>query len=161
MRAAFGPALRRLCVALAGMALASSASAEEIGRIGVDWVGNDIVVEAIPDPKVDGVVCHLTYFDRSLYDRVTQGNWFEDPSNSAIECVRTGPLTIGNIDRGRDGERVFRERQSLILKAVRVTRIWDADNEVLVYVAHASELSQGSAKMAISTVPVMPGDTWR
>ena len=38
------------------------------------WTGNAIVVEAIPDPKVQGVTCHLTHFDRSVLDRLTKGN---------------------------------------------------------------------------------------
>ncbi|RJL12570.1 CreA family protein [Paracoccus siganidrum] len=128
------------------------ARGEEVGRIGVDWVGNDIIVEAIQDPKIGGVTCHLAYFERSLLDRLSQGNWFEDPSNSAIECSRTGPIDIGAIRVGRGGETVFSEGRSLIFKSLRVRRIYDAENRVLVYVAHANELAEGSAKMAISTV---------
>ena len=29
-----------------------AAVAEEVGKVGVDWLGNDIIVEAIKDPKV-------------------------------------------------------------------------------------------------------------
>lgn len=134
--------------------LAAPALAEEVGRVGVDWTGNDIVIEALADPKVPGVTCHLAYFDRSLIDRVSQGNWFEDPSNASIACRQTGPITLGNIDRGADGEEVFREGRSLILKSLRVRRIYDADNNVLIYLAHARELVEGSAKMSISTVPL-------
>ncbi len=149
------PRLRPLCLAATlGLALPLAAPAQEVGRIGVDWVGNDIVVEAIADPGVKGVTCYLTYFDRSLYDRVSQGNWFEDPSNSAISCARTGPMTIGDIARGPKGERIFSTGRSLVLKSLRVTRIWDEANGVLLYVAHANELSEGSAKMALSVVPV-------
>jgi CreA protein len=129
-----------------------AAHAEEIGRVGVDWVGNDIVIEAIPDPKVNGVTCHLAYFERSIYDRLSQGNWFEDPSYSAVDCVQTGPITVGDIDKGADGEPVFSERQSLILKSVKVTRIYDQANQALIYLAHASELTQGSGKMSMSVI---------
>lgn len=31
---------------------ASPLTATEVGRIGVDWIGNDILIEALPDPKV-------------------------------------------------------------------------------------------------------------
>lgn len=135
-----------------------TAGAEEVGKIGVDWVGNDIVVEAIRDPKVGGVTCHLAYFDRSMLDRLSQGNWFEDPSNSAIECARTGLIDISQIKRGESGEDVFREGRSLIFKSLRVKRIYDEENRVLIYLAHANELSEGSAKMAISTVPLLDDD---
>ena len=141
------------------LALPLPAAAEKIGQVGVDWVGNDIIIEALTDPKVQGVTCHLAYFDRSIIDRLSQGNWFEDPSNASIACRQTGPITIGDIDRSRDGENVFRERQSIILKSIRVKRIWDETNQTLIYLAHATELTQGSAKMSISTVPLFGSDT--
>ncbi|WBU60479.1 CreA family protein [Paracoccus albus] len=133
---------------------ASPALAEEVAEVGVDWVGNDIVIEAIHDPKVEGVTCHLAYFSRSMIDRLSQGNWFEDPSNSAIECSQTGPIRIGDVSDSEDGEEVFSEGRSLVFKSLRVRRIYDEENQVLIYLAHASELTEGSAKMAISTVPV-------
>lgn len=133
---------------------AMPALAEQVGKVGVDWAGNDIIVEAIADPKVQGVTCHLAYFDRSVIDRLRQGNWFEDPSNSAIECSQTGPIAIGDIARGPRGEDVFRESRSLFFKSLRVKRIYDEQNRVLIYLAHANEITEGSAKMAISTVHV-------
>lgn len=141
-------------IALALALIAGPALAEEVGRVGVDWTGNDIVIEALADPKVPGVTCHLAYFERSLIDRVSQGNWFEDPSNASIACRQTGPITLGDIDRGADGEEVFREGRSLILKSLRVRRIYDEQSNVLIYLAHARELVEGSAKMSISTVPL-------
>lgn len=147
-------------LALPPLAFTPPARAEQVGEVGVDWVGNDIVIEAINDPKVTGVTCHLAYFDRSVIDRLRQGNWFEDPSNSAIECGQTGPIEIGDIARGPGGEDVFSEGRSLIFKSLRVRRIYDERNQVLIYLAHASELTEGSAKMAISTVPLgaAPGE---
>lgn len=140
--------------AVAALGLAAAAQAEEVGRVGVDWVGNDIVIEALADPKVAGVTCHISYFDRSLWDRVSKGNWFEDPSNSSIACRQTGPIVLGDIDTSADGEVVFSEGRSLIFKSLRVTRIFDAENQVLVYLTHANEVTDGSAKMSISTVPL-------
>ncbi|KNG93959.1 CreA family protein [Pseudaestuariivita atlantica] len=145
---------RMILAALACLATPQLLPAKEVGRIGVDWVGNDIIVEAIHDPKVAGVTCHITYFERSLIDRLSQGNWFEDPSNASIACRQTGPIIVGDIDRGRSGEDVFRERRSIVLKTLRIRRIFDAENQTLIYVAHARELTEGSAKMAVSTVPL-------
>ncbi len=143
-------------VAILAAPFAPSAMAEEVGEIGVDWAGNDIVIEAIADPEVTGVTCHLAYFRRGLIDRLANGNWFEDPSNSAIECQQTGPIELGDIDRSKDGEDVFRASRSIILKSLRVKRIYDEGNRTLIYVAHARELTQGSAKVSISTVPIGP-----
>lgn len=149
--------MTRLLAALAVFGaplLATPAWADTVGRIGVDWVGNDIIVEAIRDPEVEGVTCHITYFDRSLIDRLSNGNWFEDPSNASIACRQTGPISIGNIDTDRDGEDVFRTSRSIVLKSLRIKRIFDEANQTLIYVAHARELTEGSAKMAVSTVPL-------
>ncbi len=145
----------RLLIALAAlMGLMSAAIAEEVGKVGVDWVGNDIVIEAVNDPKVEGVTCHIAYFDRSIIDRLSQGNWFEDPSNASIACRQTGPIKVGDIDKSSDGEEVFRERRSIILKTLLIKRIFDEKNQTLIYLAHARELTQGSAKTSISTVPL-------
>jgi len=138
-------------------ALPLAAFAQQIGRVGVDWVGNDIVVEAFADPKVTGVTCHIAYFDRSMIDRLQQGNWFEDPSFSAVDCSQTGPIAVKGIETGAGGESVFSEGRSLVFKSLRVTRIYDAPNRTLVYLAHANEVTQGSGKMSMSTIPLPPG----
>ena len=55
-----------------------------------------------------------------------------------MDCVQTGPITLGTgVSTAAQGETVFSERQSLILKALKVTRILDRGNNVLIYLAHA------------------------
>jgi CreA protein len=130
------------------------ASAEEVGEVGVDWLGNDIIIEAVKDPDVEGVTCHLAYFERGLVDRLQKGNWFEDPSNASIACRQTGAITIGDIERGKGGEEIFRNRRSLIFKKLVVKRVYDEANNTLIYISHAREIQDGSAKMSISTVPL-------
>lgn len=134
--------------------LTAPAMADQVGKVGVDWVGNDIVIESIKDPKVEGVTCHIAYFSRSMFDRLKKGNWFEDPSNSAIQCARTGAVRLGDIARGPKGEDVFRESRSLFFKTLRVKRIYDEGSNTLIYLSHASDVGEGSAKMSMSTVYV-------
>lgn len=138
---------------LAGV-LSAPAVAEVVGEVGVDWIGNDIIVEAVADPSVKGVTCHVTYFDRSMIDRLKNGNWFEDPSNSAISCSQTGPIEIGDIELDKGGEEVFRQGRSLIFKDLLVKRIYDKANDTLIYLAHSRRVVEGSAKMAVSAVPL-------
>ncbi len=90
----------------------AAVSAEEVGQVGVDWLGNDIVIDAVSDPKVKGVTCHLASFSRGMIDRLQKGNWFEDPSNASISCEQTGPISIGDIKLGKGGERVFPSEQA-------------------------------------------------
>jgi CreA protein len=149
--------LRAICLPFAccwALMLATTAHAEKVGEVGVDWFGNDIIIESISDPKVQGVTCHLAYFDRGIIDRLQQGNWFEDPSNTSISCTQTGPITLGDIARGKGGEQVFKESRSIIFKSIRVTRVFDEANQTLIYLAHGSEVSQGSAKTSMSTIPL-------
>lgn len=145
-------------LALSPLTSLSTVQAEEIGKVGVDWLGNDIVIDAVSDPKVQGVTCHLASFSRGMIDRLQKGNWFEDPSNASISCEQTGPITIGDIKLGKGGERVFSERTSLIWKKLVITRIYDQTNNTLIYLAHASQVQDGSAKTSLSTVPLYRGD---
>ncbi|MBX8784298.1 CreA family protein [Ochrobactrum sp. GRS2] len=145
-------------LALSPLTSLSVVQAEEIGKVGVDWLGNDIVIDAVSDPKVQGVTCHLASFSRGMIDRLQKGNWFEDPSNASISCEQTGPITIGDIKLGKGGERVFSERTSLIWKKLVITRIYDQTNNTLIYLAHASQVQDGSAKTSLSTVPLYRGD---
>ena len=138
------------------------AFADQVGKVGVDWLGNDIIVEAIKDPAVEGVTCHVSYFDRGVIDRLQKGNWFEDPSDSSIACRQTGPIVIGDIDLSEDGEEVFKQGISLIWKKQVVNRIYDKENDTLVYLSHSRQVQDGSAKMAISTIPLYGQQvTWK
>ncbi|MCO5158081.1 MAG: CreA family protein [Aquamicrobium sp.] len=133
---------------------AAPALAQQVGEVGVDWLGNDIIVEAIADPKVEGVTCHVSYFERGMIDRLQKGNWFEDPSDSSIACQQTGPIVIGDIDLSKGGEEVFRQGISLIWKKQVVNRIYDPTTDTLIYLSHSRQVQDGSAKMSISTVPL-------
>lgn len=124
----------------------------EVGEFKNDFAGNEIKVQALSDPKVSGVTCHLSHFDRGFWDRVSKGNWFEDPSNASIACRQTGPINVGEIDLDKNGEEVFNQRMSLVFKSIAVRRIYDADNNTLIYVVYSRRPLEGSAKMSISTI---------
>ena len=137
------------------------AFAQQVGEVGVDWLGNDIIIEAVPDPKVQGVTCHVSYFERGVVDRLQKGNWFEDPSDSSISCRQTGPITIGDISMDEEGEEIFNQGISLIWKQQVVNRIYDKANDTLVYLAHSRQVQDGSAKMSLTTVPLFAQEvTW-
>ncbi len=135
------------------VALAACGRSEnEVGEFKNDFAGNEIKLEALSDPKVTGVTCHLSHFDRGFWDRVAKGNWFEDPSNASIACRQTGDIVVGDIDLDRSGEQVFSQRQSLIFKSLAVRRIYDKENDTLIYVAYSRRPVEGSAKMSVSTI---------
>ena len=153
--------IRQLPLILFFCLSAAGSRAEDVGRFTNDWTGNGMVVEAVPDPKVVGVTCHLVRFDRSVIDRLTKGNWFENPSNSSISCEQTGPIVIGKIAAGVKGEEVFSERLSLFFKSIAVRRIYDKTTDTLVYVAYSRQVKDASAKMGLSTIALFNANpTW-
>ena len=131
-------------------------NSREVGEFSNDLLGNEIKIEALPDPAIPSVVCHMARFERSVLDRARQGNWFEDPSNSSVSCQRTGPIDLADVPRGRAGEEIFSDRQSLFFKRTALRRIVDLDNRSILYVSHSREVIEGSAKMSISSVQLTP-----
>jgi CreA protein len=148
-------------LAVVAACAALPAFAQQVGEVGVDWLGNDIIIEAVPDPKVQGVTCHVSYFERGVVDRLQKGNWFEDPSDSSISCRQTGPITIGDISMDEEGEEIFNQGISLIWKQQVVNRIYDKANDTLIYLSHSRQVQDGSAKMSLTTVPLFGQEvTW-
>jgi len=154
--------MKPLAIAVALLCLlAGRVRADEVGRFSNDWTGNGIVVEAVPDPKIQGVTCHLVHFDRGVIDRLAKGNWFENPSNSGIACAQTGPIVIGKIATGPKGEDVFTEHMSLFFKSIAVRRIYDKKTDTLIYIAYSRQVKDASAKMGLSTIALFNANpTW-
>ena len=142
--------------------LAACGGDKEVGEFKNDWLGNEIKIKQLQDPDIQGIVCHLSYFDRGVWDRLGKGNWFENPSNSSISCLQSGPIRIGRIDLDKSGEEVFDQNQSLVFKQLAVRRIYDAASDSLMYLSHSRKIVDGSAKMSLSTVPLFGRDvTWQ
>lgn len=137
-------------------ALATPAAAAEVGCVSTVWkmVGPDhkICVDAFEDPKVEGVVCHVS--------RARTGGLkgafglAEDTSDAAIACRQVGPITIK--EELEDGETVFSERRSVMFKRLQVVRFHDKPHNTLVYLIYSDKLIEGSPKNSLSTVPIMP-----
>jgi catabolite regulation protein CreA len=101
-------AVSKLTCVLALLVLAACGSDDrEVGEFSNDLLGNEIMIEARHDPAIPNVVCHMAYFDRSVLDRLRQGNRFENPSNSAVSCQRIGPVSLAGVPLTRAGEEIF------------------------------------------------------
>ena len=153
-----GIALAAGLVLLASSAAFVPAQAEVVGKVGVDWVGNDIVIEAIQDPKVKGVTCHVAYFTvRSSTGcrRATGSRIRPIPRSPAARRARSRSATSRS---ARTARRSSRPALSLIWKKLVVNRIYDKANNTLIYLSHSRQVQNGSAKMAISTVPLYGQD---
>ena len=91
-------------------------------------------VEALRDPLVDGVTIYLSDFKRSFSAKAQSGDFFSEPSQTALTCVRSesaaGVSIKGDI-AGFQGQEVFSERKNMNLlnnKTLRVRRIYDQGN---------------------------------
>jgi CreA protein len=124
----------------------------EVGEFANDLTGNEIKVVLLKDPDVAGVSCYLASFDRGLWDRLGKGNWFENPSNSSISCVQTGPIPVADLAEIKQSADIFSQRQSLVFKHLAVRRTVDAANGVLTYIAYSRKPVDGSAKLSLSVV---------
>jgi CreA protein len=111
-----------------------------------------VVVDRYDDPRVDGVSCYV-----SRAETGGVAGWVglaTDPSRYSIACRATGPVSL----RGPvpENEVVFNEKASAFFKEIRVSRMYDAQKRVLVYLVWSTiSLGQdGAAFNAVTAVPL-------
>jgi CreA protein len=152
--------MRMLIPAALMMLLAACGGPEEqqVGQFSNDLLGNEIEIGALRDPAIPNVVCHMAYFNRGFLDRMRQGNWFENPSNSAVSCQKTGPIDLAKVPLQESGEEIFSQKQNLLFKRLGLRRVVDVENRSILYVAYSRELIEGSAKIAMSSVALTDED---
>ena len=100
-------------------------------------------VESFPDPKVRGVTLYISNFQKPITERLSAKTFFNDPSSSAVACVKTGKVQLADtINKSPSGEEVFQESKSLLFKSLRVQRIYDEETQTLVYVSFNTRLDK-------------------
>lgn len=136
-------------------ALAADGDAAHVGAVDTTFrvVGrNDrIVVDRYDDPKVQGVSC---YVSRAETGGVKGSlGLATDPNRFSIACRATGAVTLrGTVP---DNEVVFGEKASVFFKEIRVSRLFDKEKQVLVYLVW-STLSVGAGGSAFNSVTAVP-----
>ncbi|MDP9127685.1 MAG: CreA family protein, partial [Pseudomonadota bacterium] len=150
-KSAFGLALLLMAVS------ACPARADDVGCVSTNirmlGIANDkICVASFKDPKVDGVVCHISRAETGGAKGAV--GLAEDTSDAAISCRQVGAITLK--EDLKDGEKVFKESRSFLFKTLQVVRFYDKPNNTLIYLSYSDKLINGSPKNAISTVPIMP-----
>lgn len=130
---------------------------EEIGAVSTTFrlmsPNDKVVIERYDDPKVENVSCYLS--------RADTGGWSgalglaEDPSRFSIACRAVGPVTVKDkVPTDKDGEVVFSEDTSIMFKELRISRFYDTEKNVLVYLVWSTKLIDGSPYNSISVVPL-------
>ncbi|MCL4139586.1 UNVERIFIED_CONTAM: hypothetical protein GTU68_001279 [Idotea baltica] len=147
--------MRRLAL-VAALLFPASVSAEQIGEVTTVFkllgANHKIVVEAFDDPKVEGVSCFLS---RAKTGGI-RGSFglAEDTSDASLDCRQTGPVKY--LDELEAGERVFRQRTSILFKKLQVVRFYDPKRNALVYLTYSDKVIEGSPKNSVSSVVVEP-----
>ena len=107
-----------LSVAFVAAFAALPGRAEEIGSVDTAFklLGPDhrIVIEAFDDPKAPGVACHIAKARKGGISGAL--GLAEETSDASIACRQVGPVRFtGPLEQG---ERVFRERRSILFKSL-------------------------------------------
>lgn len=150
------PFILAAATALAPLA-AAAADPTKIGTVDTTFrfLGrNDrILVERYDDPRVKGVSC---YVSRAETGGVKGSlGLATDPNRFSIACRAVGPITLP--DKMPDQEVVFGASTSLFFKELRVSRLYDKEKHVLVYVVW-STISLGTGGSPFNSVTAVPLD---
>ncbi|MCZ4336426.1 CreA family protein [Shewanella colwelliana] len=140
-----------------GLMISLFGCGDDVGKVSLGmFTTKDVIIDARDDPKIPGITCHISRIEANLD--------FADPSDMGIACRQTGPIDkadIARIDRSQNGEVVFKESLSILFKALKVRRIYDAENQTLIYLSYSTKETNGSHKHAISTVPLYGTNAWQ
>ncbi len=136
-----------------GLLLALGLTACDNNEVGDVSLGmftlKDIKLNHLQDPIVTGVTCHVASIEADFS--------LADPSDSSIACRQTGDITpemIAQIDKSSNGEVVFKKSKSIFFKTMKIRRIYDAENQTLMYLSYSTKETSGSFKHSLSTVPL-------
>ncbi|MDE1337131.1 CreA family protein [Vibrio aestuarianus] len=131
-------------------ALLAGCSDSEVGDVSLGvFTLKDIKIDQLKDDVVTGVTCHIASIKADLS--------LSDPSDSSISCRQTGEITpemIAKIDKSKSGEVVFKQSKSIFFKTMKVRRIYDPENQTLLYLSYTTKETDGSFKHSLSTVPL-------
>ncbi len=146
----------KLSLAVSVLLGLSACGGDDVGKISLGmFTTKDVIIDAKHDPKIPGVTCHISRIEANLS--------LADPSDMSISCRQTGPITaaeIANIDKSKNGEIVFKQSLSVLFKTLKVRRIYDAENQTLLYLSYSTKETNGSHKHALSTVPLYGTAAW-
>lgn len=142
--------MKKLVLAACLTTLLTACSDDEVGDVSLGlFTTQDIKLNTLVDPIVTGVTCHVASIEADLS--------LADPSDSSIACRQTGEITkemIAAIDTSKSGDVVFKKSKSIFFKTMKIRRIFDADNQTLMYVSYSTKETSGSFKHSLSTVPL-------
>lgn len=113
-------------------------SAETSGLVFKD----KIHIDRFNDPDYPEIACYVNLPDRAL-------NW-DEQTDTAMTCVATGAVK-GELTSRRN---VFASKKGLFFKTMVIDRIYDAENNTLVYMSYTKKMDGDNASSAITAVAI-------
>ncbi|PMJ89607.1 CreA family protein [Vibrio sp. 10N.261.55.A7] len=142
--------IKKIALIAATALTLAACDSSEVGDVSLGmFTLKDIKMSSLDDDKISGVTCHIASIEANLS--------LSDPSDSSISCRQTGDITpemIATIDKSKSGEVVFKKSKSIFFKTMKVRRIYDAENQTLLYLSYTTKETDGSFKHSLSTVPL-------
>ena len=145
------------CALLGAALLTACSDGKKVGDVSLGFLTfKNIQIDAFIDPQVPGVTCHAASIESPLT--------LADRSDSSVGCRQTGEITqamIDAIDKSKDGEVIFTKSKSIFFKYMKIRRIYDAENQTLLYVSYSTKETSGSFKHSLSTVPLWGTEAYK
>lgn len=145
------------CALLGAALLTACSDGKKVGDVSLGFLTfKNIQIDAFIDPQVPGVTCHAASIESPLT--------LADPSDSSVSCRQTGEITqamIDAIDKSKDGEVIFTKSKSIFFKYMKIRRIYDGENQTLLYVSYSTKETSGSFKHSLSTVPLWGTEAYK
>ncbi len=146
--------MKYLSVAAALLA-ANTASAEVLGTVETTFrllgANDAIAVERFDDPAVENASCYVSYAQTGGISGSL--GLAEDPSRFSIACRATGPIKLLEVIPA-EFEEVFSRDTSILFKEMRVSRMLDAEKNVLIYLVWSTMLIDGSPFNSVTAIPI-------
>ena len=139
------------------VAMSVSTKAESLSCVSTTFnlvsPNDKVCVTHFEDPNVSGVTCYISQARKGGWGQPLGLN--EDPSNFAVSCRQTGPITV-DISTLVENEEVFGVKTSVFFQRTRIYRLIDKEHNTLIYLAVSSKVVSGSPANSISIVPIRP-----
>lgn len=142
--------MKKMLVTALMVASLVGCSDNEVGNVDLGIFSlKDVSIKNLDDEKIPGITCHIASVEADFS--------LADPSDSSISCRQTGEITpemIATIDKSKSGEVVFKQSKSIFFKTMKVRRIFDAENQTILYLSYTTKETDSSFKHSLSTVPL-------
>lgn len=154
--------MKRLVLCVVGFLMISAgavAQSREIGRIDYSCgitgyvTGCDhIVVQAVTDPKIDGVTCYWTIARKGGITGAV--GLATDPNEASLACRQTGPIRIKE-KFAKKGENIAKTSQNWnSFNTMQVVRMCDPVGNSLIYTVYSDELLNGFPRNSVSAIAI-------